>query len=142
MLIKHYVNTKQSHLGGSKMQNTLKKTTAQLRQGIAHSLDKASHLGGRKMLSKSLGLVKCRMPRAFCHSTLKKTTAQLRQGITDSQGKAHSFPEHLRPRDIMRRPDFAYYNKARRHHFLRSLALQRFFTPPPPPPHLAQEAGA
>ncbi len=32
-----------------------------------------------------------------------------------------------------RRPDFAYYNKARRHHFLRSLALQRFFTPPPPP---------
>ncbi len=71
---------------------------------------------------------------AFCHSILKKTTAQLKGGITDSQGKAHSFPEHLRPHDIMRRPDFAYYNKARRHHFLRSLALQRFFTPPPPPP--------
>ncbi len=123
---------KASHLGGRKMQNKFKKTTAQLRQGIAHSLDKASQLGGRKMLSKSLGLVKCRMPRAFCHSTYKKTTAQLKGGITDSQGKAHSFPEHLRPHDIMRRPGFAYYNKARRHHFLRSLALQRFFTPPPP----------
>ena len=74
-------------------------------------------------------------------NTFKKTTAQLKGGITDSQGKAHSFPEHLRPHDIMRRPGFAYYNKARRHHFLRSLALQRFFTPPPPP-QLAQEAGA
>ncbi len=33
------------------MQNTFRKTIVQLRQSIAHSLDKASQLGGRKMRS-------------------------------------------------------------------------------------------
>ncbi len=143
---------KTPYLGG-----IAKKLTLHLRWGIIQPLDKTPYLRGIDMQNKSLGLVKCRIPRAFCQSTFRKTTSQLKGDITDSHGKAHSTPEPLRQCDIMRRPDSAYYNPRPSHmqpyatytklarHNARPCAgyynkaqpsLQRPITPPPPPPSL------